>query len=301
MSLNVQPLSNTFLTASIRPDGGIVMESNVQHEIMLICIALLRKNAADSHQARKRSVIGEPKTKREAIALLLEAGSEPDTTLEDVMNALWRVYKRSKPASQTRQWVTQLLLDLGQQEDITASDAVEVACTLYCLSPQGSPEQQEAIRRLLALAKRRDIPFGDTVEAAHSLYVQSPKGSKERQQAIEMLLAQAHWSDITVAQAQEAALALCNASAYRPKERNQAIQALIELTRRPGLSFEDAVVLDYERAIIGSTRALEQQQWAAKKQMWETIAQRTDLTSEQRTQVVKALEDYKWLLKGLKG
>ena len=110
-----------------------------------------------------------------------------------------------------------------------------------------------------------------------------------------MLLAQAHWPDTTVAQAQEAAKALCQAGAYRGriKERNQAIQALIELTRRPGLSFEDAVVLEYESFIQASTRALEQQQRAAKKQMWETIAQRTNLTSEQHAQVLKALENYR--------
>jgi hypothetical protein len=277
------------------------MDENVQQKITLACIALLQKNAADSQQARQCTGRRSPTTKKEAIALLLSAASEPDITLANVTDALWIIFKRSKPASQTRQWVTQLLLDLGQQEDITASDAVEVATALYLLSPQGSPEQQEGIQRLLALAKRRDIPFGDTVEAAHSLYVQSPHGSQERQQAIEMLLAQARWPDTTVAQAQEAALALCNASAYRPKERNQAIQALIELTRRPGLSFEDALLLDWERAIIGSTRALHQQQWEAKKQMWETIAQCTDLTSEQREQVLTALEVYRWLLKDLKG
>src|SRR5438067_4718035 len=126
----------------------------------------------------------------------------------------------------------------------------------------------------------------DILRVQQTFYVQSPQESNERKLAIEMLLAQAHWPDTTVAQAQEAALALCHASAYRPKERNQSIQALLELTRRPDLSFEDAVVLDDERAVIGSTRALEQQQMAAKKQMWETIAQRTDLTSEQRAQVV---------------
>lgn len=271
------------------------MDENVQQEITLACIALLQKNAADDQQARKRTGLRGPTTKKEAIELLLSAASEPDITFENVTDALGIIFKRSKPASQTRQWVTQLLFDLVRQEDINAHDAVEVATALYLLSPQGPREQQEAVQVLLALSKRRDIPFEDTVEAAHSLYLQSPKGSKERQQAIEMLLAQAHWPDTTVAQAQEAAEALCHASAYRGrrKERNQAIQALIELTRRPGLSFEDAVVLEYESFIQASTRALEQQQRAAKKQMWETIAQRTNLTSEQRAQVLKALEDYK--------
>ena len=116
-----------------------------------------------------------------------------------------------------------------------------------------------------------------------------------------MLLAQAHWPDTTVAQAQEAALALCYPSPYWSGERNRAIQALIELTRRPGLSFEDVVVLHDEGRIVGSTRALERQQWTAKRQMWETIAQRADLTSEQRAQAVRALENYERLLKGLKG
>jgi len=46
------------------------------------------------------------------------------------------------------------------------------------------------------------------------------------------------------------------------------------------------------RATQYSTRALQQQQLAAKKQMWETVAQCIDLTSEQRAEVVKALEDY---------
>jgi hypothetical protein len=31
--------------------------------------------------------------------------------------------------------------------------------------------------------------------------------------------------------------------------------------------------------------------------MWETIAQRTDLTSEQRAEVVQALEDYRSFLR----
>ena len=298
------------------------MDENVQKKITLACIALLQKNAADSQQARKHTDRRSPTTKKEAIELLLLAASEPGITLENVIDTLWIIFKRSKPASQTRQWVTQLLFDLVRQEDITASDAVEVATAFYLLSPQGSREQQEAFQQLLALAKRRDIPFGETVEAAHSLYVQSPHGSQERQQAIEIDLLDPVMQvfdrqlDIRVAnqdattegleqphhpaQAREAVLALSYASAYWSKERKQAIQALIEVIRRPGLSFEDAVVLDYERAIIGSTRALHQQQWAAKKQMWETIAQRTDLTSEQRAHVLTALEDYTWLLKGLK-
>ena len=135
------------------------MDENVQHEIALSCIALLQKNAADGQKVGKRNVLHEPKTKREAIELLLKAASEPDITFENVTDALWIIFKRSKPASQTRQWVMQLLSDLGQQENITASDAVEVACTLYVLNPQGSAKQQEAVQRLLALAKRRDIAF----------------------------------------------------------------------------------------------------------------------------------------------
>src|SRR5213593_2899366 len=95
--------------------GATPMEENVQQKITLACLALLQKNAADERQARKRSGRRSPKTKKEAIELLLQAASEPDITLENVADALWVLYKRSKPVSQTRQWVTQLLLDLGQQ------------------------------------------------------------------------------------------------------------------------------------------------------------------------------------------
>src|SRR5216683_6586230 len=129
------------------------MHENVQHEITLACIALLQKNAADSQKARKRNVLREPKTKREAIALLLKAGSEPYTIFENVMDALRIVFKRSKRASRTRQWVTQVLFDLVWREDITASDAVEVASALYSFSPQGLREQHEAVQILLAVAK----------------------------------------------------------------------------------------------------------------------------------------------------
>jgi hypothetical protein len=55
---------------------------------------------------------------------------------------------------------------------------------------------------------------------------------------------------------------------------------------------EDAEVLDFLRGTQGGTRALVQQQLAAKKRMWETVARRPDLTSEQRAEVVKALADY---------
>jgi len=270
------------------------MDENVQQKITLACIALLQKNAADSQQARKRTDRRSPTTKKEAIALLLVAASEPDITLEHVTDALWIIYKKSKPASQTRQWVTHLLFGLVRQEDITANDAVDVATAFYVLSPQGSREQQEAVQLLLALAKRRDIPFGETVEAAHNLYVQSPHGSQERKLAIEMLLAQAHWPDTTVAQAQEAAQALSFARGrgMLSKDWNRAIQALIELAQRPDLSFEDTVVLDDQRISVDSTKALVKQQLAAKKQMWEAVAQRPDLTLAQRLEVAQAIKDY---------
>ena len=275
------------------PHGGILMNENIQQEITLACVTLLQRNAADYETARNCAVLHEPKTKREAIEMLLKAGSEPGITFGNVSDALWIVYKRSKPASQTRRWVMQLLLDLVRREDITASDAIEVAGTLYSLSPQGSGEQQEAVQILLALAKRRDIPFGDAVEAAHTLYVRSPKGSKERQQAIEALLAQARWPDTTAGQAQEAALALCYASTYPSKERNQGIQALIEVIKRPDLSFEDAVELDYLKSIVAGTKTLEKQQQVAKRQMWETVAKRSDLTSEQRAQLAETHDYYR--------
>ncbi|HEY4385552.1 MAG TPA: hypothetical protein VGN34_13920, partial [Ktedonobacteraceae bacterium] len=187
----------------------------------------------------------------------------------------------------------QLLLDLMRREDITANDTIEVARILYSLSSQGTPEQQETIQTMLMLAKRRDIPFRDTVEAAHALYVESPRGSQERQQAVEMLLTQARWPDTTAAQAQEAILALCYASSYRSKENQQGIQVLIELTRRPGLTFEDVIILENDHNILYTLKALKQQLLVAKKQMWEILMRRTDLTPEQRTQATNTLADYK--------
>jgi hypothetical protein len=60
------------------------MDENVQHKIILACIALLQKNSADYQQARKRTGLRGPTTKREAIEFLLSAASEPDITLENV-------------------------------------------------------------------------------------------------------------------------------------------------------------------------------------------------------------------------
>jgi hypothetical protein len=285
------------------------MDENVQHEITLACIALLHKNAVAYQQAnassstggyccpvpsRKGSVLPEPKTKKEAIAWLLKVASEPDTTFDQVIDALWIVYKRSRPSSQTRQWVVHLLLDLARREESAANDAIRAAGPLCTFDLQGSQEQQEAVRILLALAKRRDIFFGDTVEAAHTLYIQSPKGSQARELGVEMLLAQAHWPDTTVAQAQEAAqaLAFARGPGMLSKDWNRAIQALIELAQRPDLSFEDAVVLDDQRSSVDSTKALVKQQLAAKKQMWEAVAQRPDLTLAQRPEVAQAIKDY---------
>src|SRR5262249_3911460 len=158
------------------------------------------------------------------------------------------------------------------------------------LEPQGSQEQQEAVQILLDLAKRRDIFFGDAVEAAYQLYIQSPKGSQARELGAEMLLAQARWPDVTVAQAQEAALALAFARGrgMLSKDWNRAIEVLIELAQRPGLSFEDAVVLDERRCSVDSNKALVKQQLAAKKQMWEAVALRSDLTPAQRLEVEQA-------------
>jgi hypothetical protein len=291
------------------------MDENIQHDITQICIALLQKSAASELKARQFFVVGEsdeeglrrlkeleaqrPKTKKEATALLLQTASHPDITMKDMLDALEVLYFRSKSVSQTRQWIIQLLRDLLARDDSTASDAIEIATELYVVSPPDSYERQEALEYLLAMARRRDIPFTDTVEAAHSLYVQSPRGSKEKQQAADMLLEQAHWPDTTAAQAEEAALALCHASSSRMKEKSQAIEAAIEVYHRPNLSFEDAVALDCygpENTSFGmiaaSTKTLEQQQREAKRQMWEAVAQRPDLTAEQRAKVDTILAAY---------
>ena len=280
------------------------MDESTQQKIAQGCIALLEKNAANDNQERICSIGSRsgPSTKKKAIELLLNAANEPDVDMEHVTDALWIVYKRSRPGSQARQWVTGLLFNLMQREGITPGDAIELASTLYLLSPRDSQEQQAAIQRLLALARRRDIAFGDAVEAAHSLYVravhvQGPRGAKERQQASEVLLEQARWPGTTPAQAQEAALALCHAAPYRCEERNRAIQVLIEVMARPDLTFEDAEILDFMRSLHGGNRALQRQQLVAKKRMWETVAQRPDLTSEQRAEAVRAIEDYRSFLK----
>lgn len=289
------------------------MDENVQQEITLACIALLHKNAVAYQQvnhdsvtggsccpfpSRKGSGLSEPQTKKEAIAWLLKVASEPNITFDQVIDALWIVYKRSRPSSQTRQWVVQLLRDLARREDIAATDAINAAGTLCALDLPGSPEQQEAVRILLALAKRRDIFFGDTVEAALTLCIQSPKGSQARERGVEMLLAQARWPDITVAQAQEAAqaLAFARGRGMLSKDWNRAIQTLIELAQRPDLSFEDAMVLDDQRISVYSNKALVKQQLAAKKQMWEAVAQRPDLTLAQHSEVAQAIKDYTEIL-----
>lgn len=291
------------------------MDENTQCEIARICIALLQKSAVGELKPKQHLIVKEsdeerlrqlkeleaqrPKTKKDAITLLLKAASNPDITIEDMIDALEIFYNRSKPASQDRQWVIQLLRELMAREDIIACDAIKVASLLYIVSPQDSQEQQEAIEYLLALARRRDIPFNDTVEAPYALRIRSPRGSKEKQQAAEMLLEQAHWSDTTPAQAQEAAMALCNCSPLYSKERGQGIQTLIEVYQRPNLSFEDAVALDCYGPedtnfgmIEASTKTLEKQQRAAKKYMWEAIALRPDLTVEQRARVDTILESY---------
>lgn len=291
------------------------MDENIQHEITQICIALLQKSAGGELQVRHICFVNEedeeglrplkeleaqrPKTKKDAIAWLLKEASHPDSTMEDMLDALEVLSLRSKPASQTRQWVIQLLRDLLTRDESIASDSLEIATELYVVSPPDSDERQEAIDYLMAMARRRDIPFTDTVEAAHSLYVQSPRGSKEKQQAANILLEQAHWPDTTAAQAEEAAMALCNASSSRAKERSQAIEAAIAVYQRPNLSFEDAVALDCygpENTCLGmiaaSTKKLEKQQREAKRQMWESVAQRPDLTAEQRAKAETILEAY---------
>lgn len=289
------------------------MDENIQHEITVACTALLNKRSVAYQQAnaaaitggyccpvpsRKGNVSDEPKTKKEAIAWLLKITSAADVTCNQMLDALWIVSKRSRPSSQTRQWVAQLLLDLAKQEDITANDAINVAGTICALGPQGSPEQQEAIQILLALANRRDIFFGATVEAAHTLYTQNPKGSQARDLGAEMLLTQARWPDITIAQAQEAALALAYVRDHGMQSRDwdQAIQVLIELAQRPDISFEDAVILDEQRSCVHANKALVRQQCRAKKQMWEGLAQRSDLTPTQRLEVVQAINDYTQIL-----
>jgi hypothetical protein len=223
---------------------------------------------------------------------LLKAGSDPEITFLNVTDALWIVYQRSKIVSQTRQWLTQLTYTLMQREDIAICDVIQLARTFYVLSLPGSQEQKEAIKRLMELAKRRDIAWIDTVEAAFALCVETPLESEERQWGLEMLLTQARWSDITIAQAHETAMARCYASRLRSNELKPGIHMLVELMQRPDLTFEDALILDDNRTSYGNIKALVKQQLTAKRRMWQTIAQRSDLTAEQHILVDQALKDY---------
>jgi hypothetical protein len=284
------------------------MDEIVQHEITLACITLLHKNAIAYKQTTNVITQGascslssntsddvtEPKTKKEAITRLLNVANEPDITFNQVNDALWIVYQKSRPDSQTRQWVVRLLLDLAKREDVAPDDATTAARTICALDLPDSEEQQEAIRILLTLANRRDILFGDTVEAAHALYVNNPRGSRARELGAEMLLTQARWPDITAAQAQEAALALAYVRGHGTlaKDWNRAIQVLIELAQRPDLSFEDAVILNNQEASVSSNKKLLKQQLEAKKQMWEAVRQRPDLTPEQQAEAEQQVKNY---------
>lgn len=285
------------------------MDETIQHKISQACIAVLRKNATayqltsntentqDSScplPSNKNNKVTEPKTKKEAITWLLNLTSEPDTTFDQITDALWIIYLRSRSASQTRQWIVHLLLDLAKQEDVAPDDATTAARTICALDLPDAEEQQEAIRILLTLANRRDILFGDTVEAAHALYVNNPRGSRARELGAEMLLTQARWPDITAAQAQEAALALAYARGYGTlaKDWNRAIQVLIELAQRPDPSFEDAVILNNQEASVSSNKKLLKQQLEAKKQMWEAVGQRPDLTPEQQAEAEQQVKNY---------
>lgn len=134
------------------------MDENIQHEITQSCIALLQKSAAGELKARPIFVVSEsdeegrrrleeleaqrPKTKKDAAALLLKAASDPDITSKDMLDALEVLYFRSKPASQTRQWIIQLLRDLLARDDSIASDALEIAAELYVVSPPDSYERR---------------------------------------------------------------------------------------------------------------------------------------------------------------
>src|SRR5205085_8176331 len=60
----------------------IPMDESIQRDIAIACIVLLQKNAADPQGERERNMLHAPKTKREAIELLLKAASDPDITVE---------------------------------------------------------------------------------------------------------------------------------------------------------------------------------------------------------------------------
>lgn len=284
------------------------MDENVQQKITQTCIALLHKNVVKHQQTIANGSVGsaccalpldascapkKPQTQKEAIAWLLNVANASDATFNEVTNALWTVYQRSR-SPQTRQWITQLWLDLARREDITASDAINAAGNLCGSEFHDTQEQQEAIQILLAFANRRDIPFNDTVEAAHTLYTQSPKGSQGREFGAEMLLTQAHWTDITIAQAQEAALALASirGKGILAKDWNRAIQVLVEQTQRPDLSFKDAVTLDDRGILVASNKRIIKQQLKGRLQMWKTVSQRSGLTIEEQATVAENIGHY---------
>lgn len=68
------------------------MDENVRHAITLACYTLLQKNAADDQKSRACGISHKPKTKKEAIELLLKVAGEPAIALGNVTDALWIVY-----------------------------------------------------------------------------------------------------------------------------------------------------------------------------------------------------------------
>ncbi len=87
--------------------------------------------------------------------------------------------------------------------------------------------------------------------------------------------------------------ALCYASPLRSNEREQGILVLLDVAQRPDLSVEDALAFitldsDHMCIILTTSALLTKRQVAARKQMLEALAQRSDLTSEQDVQIAEA-------------
>ncbi len=233
------------------------MDRYLRQDLALACIHIAQQILEEDELAERRGHAPQLRARQEALQELVDLG--PDASFDLMTDLLWRLYRSSSARDKARHLVAQQLLEW---------------------------------------AGRRDIAFSAAVGAAYTLYRMSTRGSEEHQQAIQMLLGQTCWPGVSMAQAVEATMVLCMVSPLRSEERKLAIQNLSELAQRPGLTVEDILVfvtLDSELVMmtIASTRALEEEQLALRKQLLLALAQRPDLTPKQSAQIAEALATFK--------
>jgi len=177
---------------------------------------------------------------QQIIQTLLHLAQQPDLTIEQVVHIAQALYKKDTDKLEERQHAIQIFLNLSQRPNLSFEQAMLIAQTLYQISPDKSKGQQQAIQMFVNLVQQSSLSFKEIRSIAQIINEISPDKLKKRSLIVQALLNQLQQPAPYFNQVLRIAL-ICKKDWLTSDEHTQMLQMLMDLTRSPDLSSEQAL------------------------------------------------------------